>query len=130
MLYNALAHLKSEIVSLPVSSNSTYIVEKAHNVDVMVGSQDIWEVVQSSLFPSVHYDKSKNGAPFTLIFDSGTIHPISMTLFRISRSNSNSSPGDSLTQYERRLERKDVSEEYENDFSIKKGKMELHFRNG
>ena len=85
VLYNAIGQTANEIVSLPVSSSTTYIVEKKQKDN----SDDDWKVVKSALLPNYQHAQGGKAAPFNLWFDTGSIPPVSMTLFRI-RADKNS----------------------------------------
>lgn len=88
VLYNAIGQTTNEIVSLPVSSDKTYIVEK-NEKDT---SNDNWEVVKSALVPNdFQYVQGEKSSPFNLWFDSESIPPTSMTLFRIRTDESSGS---------------------------------------
>ena len=112
-------------MSLPVSLNNTYIVEKGLEMDHS-DSLDGWEFVESTLLPNINYVQGEDTAPFVLWFYSGSIHPISMNLFRIRTSSlSNVSVKDS-----RKLVENHSSTFDSKSFSVQNEHIEVHFDDG
>lgn len=122
VLYNSIAHTKHEIVSLPVSSNTTYIVEKSTLTD----AEQRWEMVESTMLQNFQNDQGGDSAPFILWFDSGSVRPISMTLYRIRSSTSSNNFVDET----RKLDKKEINIDAQKAFSIQNGLIEVHFDDG
>lgn len=81
IVYNALAHARSEAVPLPVDSANHYIVER---LQADMG----WAAVQSNLIANHNYAKTIAAAPFTLYFKA-RMPPLGASVFRIKNSEEN-----------------------------------------
>jgi len=83
VVYNALGFLRSNILSIPVSSQSIFIVEKKEEGEVNGGNS--WKEVSSTLFPNTNPANVQESAPYNLYFDTGQVAPIGMSLYRIRK---------------------------------------------
>jgi len=78
-LYNSLGHKRSEVVSVPVSTNSTYNVAQ---LDESNGNE--WVQIEASLVPNFNYAKVEGAAPYNLLINTGEVGPVSFSLIKIS----------------------------------------------
>lgn len=125
VLYNSIAHMRSELVSLPVSSNITYNVEKYQFHDNKNSSSG-WNSIDSSLLSNIGHDENRV-ASYVLWFDSGSVPPLSMTIYRIS---SRSSKLTSIDDNRKLIRKKKSTASYKKVFTVKNDVLELHFDNG
>jgi hypothetical protein len=116
IVYNAVAQITSEILSLPVSSSFEFNVKKSH-------SSEGWEHVESNLVTNY----SNDGSPFILLFDSGTIEPISFTVFRIEAAQSSS--GVSVAE-KRKLSSQSSIPVDTKVYTIGNDAIQIHFEDG
>ena len=112
--------MRSELVSLPVSSNITYNVEKYQSDDKS------WKIVDSSLLSNIGHDDIRVVFPYVLWFDSGSVPPISMTIYRIS---SRSSKLTSINDKRKLIRKKESTASNKKVFTVKSDVLELHFDN-
>jgi len=75
--------MRSDTLSVPVSSQSLFIVEKKEEVEGNDGNS--WKKVASTLFPNTNPANVLESAPYNLYFDTGTVAPISMSLYRVRK---------------------------------------------
>ena len=89
ILYNALPQSRSDIVKIPVSQKGPYIVEKGEQ-EGELHSNIKWTEVSSVVASNQNKQgANKQGAPYSLHFDSDCVAPISMTLYRIRQEFKN-----------------------------------------
>ncbi len=69
-LYNALGWKRSDIVSLPVSSNATYEVFRNKNGD--------WETMEWSIVPNPNYANVEGASDFNLLIYVPDMNPLSV----------------------------------------------------
>lgn len=79
IVYNGLGSSRSEIVRLPVSSDSTFIVSRVGKYSAETVSTS---VIRSS--PSPFWAPVSASARYVLMFDTGPLAPIGATVFRIT----------------------------------------------
>ena len=84
LVYNALAHSRDEIVSVPVSVDGPYLVE------TLVGG-DSWGSVESVVFPNANHVGRKEAAEYILYFDAKELNAVGVTLYRIKRKQTETS---------------------------------------
>lgn len=77
-MYNALAQSRTEVVSLPVETNSPYEVEELQ-------SGMVWSVVESTLFPNHNYTQSNGASQFVVHFKASNLPPLGASVFRLRR---------------------------------------------
>jgi len=66
-----------------VSSKSTFVVEKKEEGAVNNGNS--WKKVNSTLFQNANAAKIAESAPYNLYFDTGSVAPIGMSLYRVRK---------------------------------------------
>jgi len=82
-VYNALAHMRSEAISLPVYEDVTY---EAYQYNSHV---DSWSHVQATLVPNMNYAQVAEAARFSLYLDALEMPPLGFVIFRITKSTTN-----------------------------------------
>jgi len=106
VIYNALGSKRSDVLSLPVSCEGPFIVEKREQVP---NSGFSWKKVSSTLFPNTNAANVPASAPYKLYFDTGIVAPVGMSLYRVRKdatktSNNISSHGiQSISSLQRSL---------------------------
>ena len=66
-----------------MSSKSTFVVEKKEEGAVNNGNS--WKKVNSTLFQNANAAKIAESAPYNLYFDTGSVAPIGMSLYRVRK---------------------------------------------
>ena len=67
-LYNALGQPRSEVISIPISQNASYDIERIFHSGT-AGNSDDWVQVNSTVVPNFNYAKIKDAAPYNLMID-------------------------------------------------------------
>jgi hypothetical protein len=130
-LYNALGHTTDEIMTLPVSAYTTYIVERGvQGLNEKNLEEESWESIDCELYPNLDHTPGSDVAPFNLIFDSGSIQPVSMTLFRIRNLASLPTNTDTIIKDSRTLKRQERCDVDSKPFTVENENIEIHFDEG
>jgi len=136
--YNALPWTRADILSLPVSSQSTYVVEREK--EGLIGTDPSWVRVSSTLFANLNPANVSDSAPWILYFETGLILPISLSLYRIRNEGQKSEDDidfrggliNNTSSIKRSLrKRQDLQQIMDkNMFTVKNDRIEVQFQQG
>ena len=126
-LYNGLGQPRSEVISIPISQNASYVIERIFHSGT-AGNSDDWVQVNSTVVPNFNYAKIKDAAPYNLMIDVQDIPstPMVAILKVSSESQALHTPVKSILEESRNLRSKDPTRKDSNSFVLHQGKTQIH----
>lgn len=123
IVYNALGQKRSDILSIPVSTNSTYVV---HRYTGTGENEGILVNLQSAVAPNFNYAKIPGSAPFNLLIEINDLKAVSPTLVKISYDSKDLFKYQPIATNAQRYLRP-ISFSRNDDFVVRQGNTEVQF---